>query len=157
MGGHSKIDRPWDVIATDLVGPLPKSKRGYILVVTDCFSKFCFCFPLRKATASSVVRHLEEDVFLLFGVPRVLISDNGVQFKSKEYNVLLQKYRVKANYTAYYHPQANPTERVNRVIKTILVAYVSQNHRSWDEFLPKITCAIRTAKHDTTGLTPYFV
>ncbi|KAK9718340.1 Reverse transcriptase (RNA-dependent DNA polymerase) [Popillia japonica] len=77
MGGHSQISAPWEVISIDLVGPLPRSSKGYnhILVVVDLFSKFSLCFPLRKATASKVVEHLENDVFLLFGVPRKIVSD----------------------------------------------------------------------------------
>ncbi|KAK9688533.1 hypothetical protein QE152_g35251 [Popillia japonica] len=39
----------------------------------------------------------------------------------------------------------------------MLVSYVSTNHRLWDEVLPKIACAVRTARHEVIGLTPYFV
>ncbi|KAK9731667.1 Integrase zinc binding domain [Popillia japonica] len=86
MGGHSLISRPWQVLSADIVGPLPKTSRGhqYIFVVSDCFSKFALFFPLRKATAPALVKHLEDSVFLQYGVPEVLISDNGVQFRSKE-------------------------------------------------------------------------
>lgn len=85
MGGHSQISAPWEVISLDLIGPLPRSTKGYqhILVVVDLFSKFSLCFPLRKATAAKVIEHLENNVFLLFGVPKKIISDNGVQFRSK--------------------------------------------------------------------------
>lgn len=159
MGGHSLIDKPWEVVCTDIVGPLPKSKKGnqYILVVSDCFSKFPLLFPMRRATAANVVKHLEEDVFLMFGVPKVVISDNGVQFRSNEYKKLMQTYSVKPSYVSNYHPQANPTERVNRIIKTLLISYVSDNHRNWDIVLPSVGCAIRTAKHEVTGLSPFFV
>lgn len=159
MGGHSQISTPWEVISVDLVGPLPRSTRGYnhILVVVDLFSKFSLCFPLRKATASKVIEHLENDVFLVFGVPKKIVSDNGVQFRSKEYRQLLNQYQVDPAFVSFYHPQSNPTERVNRVIKTMLIAYVSDNHREWDKYLSKVACALRSAKHETTGLSPYFV
>ncbi|KAJ8910189.1 hypothetical protein NQ315_008987 [Exocentrus adspersus] len=39
----------------------------------------------------------------------------------------------------------------------MLSMYVSDNHRSWDENLDQIACAIRTSKHEVTKLTPYFV
>lgn len=159
MGGHSNVSRPWEVISTDIIGPLPRSTKNYnfILVVLDIFSKYVRCFPLRKATASNIVKHLENDIFLIYGVPRSIISDNGVQYRSREYKKLLESYKVKPSYVALYHPQANPCERANRVIKTILISYVSENHREWDKMLPKVECAIRTAKHEVTELTPYFV
>ncbi|KAK9730836.1 Integrase zinc binding domain [Popillia japonica] len=108
-------------------------------------------------TASKVVEHLENDVFLLFGVPRKIVSDNGVQFRSKEYRRLLNQYQISSAFVSFYHPQSNPTERVNRVIKTMLIAYVSENHREWDKYLPKVACALRSAQHETTGHSPYYV
>lgn len=40
--------RPWQTICMDLVGPLPRTSKGYvyILVISDCFSKFPLIFPL---------------------------------------------------------------------------------------------------------------
>ncbi|KAK9731664.1 hypothetical protein QE152_g13504 [Popillia japonica] len=39
----------------------------------------------------------------------------------------------------------------------MLISYVSSNHRAWDTVLAKLGCAVRTAKHEVTGLTPYFI
>lgn len=159
MNSHLDANKPWKYISIDLIGPLPRSTKGfsYILVVLDVFSKFPVCFPLRKATASHVVRCLEDGVFLTYGVPLTVLSDNGVQFRSKEYQKLLKSYNVKSKFTPFYHAQANPTERTNRTIKTMLTAYVNDNHRGWDKFLSRVVCALRTAKNETTKYTPYFV
>lgn len=64
---------------------------------------------------------------------------------------------MKIRYNAFYHPQANPTERVNRNIKTMLGIYVTENQRTWDKSLAKIACALRTAVHETTKHSPYYV
>lgn len=156
MGGHSRISQPWETICIDKISPLPRSSQGfmYILVVADCFSKYPLCFPLRTATATNICRHLENDIFLVYGVPRIIISDNGVQFRSRVYKKFLDSYKIKPSFTAVYHPQANPTERIT---KSILIAFVSDNYREWSNYLSKVACAIRTAKHETTGFTPYFI
>lgn len=158
-GGCTKLTRPWEAISIDLIGPLPRSKSGftYIIVIVDCFSKFVLCFPLRNSKAPAILKYVEEAVLLTFGAPTLVICDNGVQFKSKQFQSLLNSYGCKIRYTAHYHPQANPVERVNRVIKTMLRCYVQKDHRDWDKYLPKIACAIRTAKHEVTGHTPYFI
>ncbi|KAK9688528.1 RNase H-like domain found in reverse transcriptase [Popillia japonica] len=64
MGGHSLISKPWEVVCADIVGPLPKSKHGnqFIFVVADCFSQYALFFPLRKATATAIVKHLEDEL-----------------------------------------------------------------------------------------------
>nr|XP_022906843.1 uncharacterized protein LOC111418530 [Onthophagus taurus] len=130
---------------------------AYILVVLDLFSKFPLAFALRQATTSAIIKHLEENVFLIFGVPEVIISDNGVQFRAKEFEKILKSYSVRQQFTPFYHACANPTERVNRTIKTMLIGYVNDNHRKWDQYLPKILCALRTGRNEVTGSSPYFV
>lgn len=159
MVSHPKASRPWEIISTDLVGPLPRSKKGnaFILVVTDYLSKFTLLFSLRKATCDAVARKIEHEVFLLFGVARVIICDNGPQYRGKEFLRLVKDYQVQIKYTANYHPRANPTERVNRTLKTMLSIYASDNHRLWDENLSQIACAMRTSTHEVTKLTPYFI
>lgn len=159
MTGRPNITRPWEFVSVDLVGPLPPSTSGfrYILSVQDYFSKFCIFIPLRSATAKMIVQHVEDDVFLVFGVPRVLWSDNGSQFVGREWQDLARKYNVHLSRSANYHPQANPVERPHGFLKTMLSSFVRDNHRAWATLLPKVACAARTAVHESTGATPFFV
>lgn len=153
------VAQPWDLVCIDIVGPLPKSTYGniFILSVLDYFSKFCLFFPLRSANAKRICRLLEENVFLLFGVPRTLVCDNGKQFVSSEFRGLAKTYSIHISYTPLYHPQANAVERTHRVLKTMLSSYVKDNHRKWEEYLQKVACAIRTSQHEASKVTPFFV
>ena len=45
-------------------------------------------------------------------------------------------------------------ERFNRTLATMLTAYVSTNQRDWDDQLPYIMMAYRSAEHETTGMSP---
>lgn len=156
---HSPPLRPWQTIATDIIGPLPRSTSGYsyILVVVDTFSKYALLFKLRKATAGPIVHAIEDNVILTFGAPQKILCDNGVQYRSREFTSLAQRYDSKIVYNALYHPQANPAERTNRVVKTMIASYVSENHRQWDKHLAEIACALRTARHEVTGYSPYYI
>jgi hypothetical protein len=158
MTRHPIVTKPWQMISTDLVGPLPRSSKGYayILVVADCFTKFALFIPLRAATAAAVTRHIEEDVILMFGAPQYILCDNGVQYRSKEFRKMVSSYKSRIIFNAHYHPQANPTERINRVMKTMLSSYVNDNQRVWDRYLAKVAYAARSAVHEVTGITPYF-
>lgn len=159
LSASCTASRPWELVSIDLVGPLPRSSSGYsyILSVQDTFSKFVLLFPLRTATASAVTHWFEDHVILVFGAPERVILDNGVQFRSNIFKNLMQEYDIKLCYVANYHPQANPVERVHSVLKNMLSAYVGDNHRVWDKYLPKVACAMRSARHETTGLTPNFI
>lgn len=80
MGMNRSVSFPFEIVAADVIGPLPRTPRGlkYILVVTDLFSKYTLLFPLRSLSSKLIAQHLEEGVFLIYGTPRALISDNGL-------------------------------------------------------------------------------
>lgn len=159
MGERQAVDRPWQALYVDFVGPFPRSKSGfvYLFVVVDAFSKFVQIHPMRVATAKGVIVFLEKQVFLLFGVPERVISDNGSQFISREYRKFLDSYQVEATFVSRYHPQANAAEAANKTIGAAIRAYVKENHREWDKFIPQITCALNTAIHSSISMSPYFV
>lgn len=159
MGRQREVSEPFQIISMDLMGPFPKSKQGntMLLVISCWFSKFCFLFPLRNGKSLAIVQILEEQIFLMYGAPNVIVCDNGKQFVSSQFKDLLSNYGVNLCYTPYYHPQANPTERVNRVIGAAIASYVGDNHKEWDKYIPHIGHAIRTSVHEVTGKTPSFL
>ena len=79
----------FEVIAVDLFGPLPTTPSGHqwILIVEDLCSRWVELFPLKEGTAENCALTLLNEVFLRYGVPRRLHSDNGTQFIS----ALMQK------------------------------------------------------------------
>lgn len=131
--GHQKIvTQPWQLISIDLMGPLPSSSKQnkYLLVVVDYFSKYSILLPMRQATAKGVSNLVEEHVLLKFGDPQLVVCDNGTQFKSKEFQDLME---------------------------TMISCYINDNHRHWDKNLAKIGFALQTAVHEATGVTPAFL
>jgi len=56
---------PMQIIATDLVGPLPESDTGnqHILVVADYFTRYMEAFPLPNQEATTVARTLVDEIF----------------------------------------------------------------------------------------------
>lgn len=159
MGKSRKVEHPWQLISTDILGPFPRSSKGnkYILVVADWFTKYTLLFPLRSATASKICKHIEEDVILMYGAPQQIVCDNGSQYAGKEMKALAHKYQSHIFFNAKYHPQVNPSERINRVVKTMIASYVEEKHTKWDTHLAKIGYALRTATHEVTGYTPAYL
>lgn len=57
-----------------------------------------------------------------------------------------------------YHPQTNGlVERTNRTLANMLSMYVDSAHKNWDSILPFVTYAFNTARHETTGYSPFFL
>ena len=154
--GHRILDRPWQTVAGDITGPFIRSKNGYeyILVFQDLFTRWVECIPLRKANGMVILKALKERIVLKFGTPEVFLTDNGTEFKNKLIDEYLKAAGIHHMLTPPYHPQANPVERVNRTLKTRIVAFVEENHKTWDEKLPELNFSLNTSPHASTGYTP---
>lgn len=157
MGNQYVSIRPFQRLYIDLLGPYPRSKNGHtgLLIVLDHLTKFHWVCPLRKFTAISIQKFLESQIFHVFGVPEVVVSDNGSQFKANDFNAFLTKYGITHTYTALYSPQANASERVNRSLIAGIRAYLKKDHKMWDENLSSISCALRNSYHQTLNVSPY--
>ena len=150
------VEKPWQVVAGDIIGPLPRSPKGceYILVFQDLFTRWVEASPIRKANAKTVIAELNQKIFLRFGCPEVFLSDNGTEFKNHAVEDFLQERGVHHTHTPPYHPQANSVERANRTLKTMVASYLKERHSAWDEKLPELLFALNTAEQSSTGVSP---
>ncbi|XP_062524529.1 uncharacterized protein LOC134198871 [Bombyx mori] len=148
-----------EVLAVDLFGPLPPGKQGerWILLIEDTATRWTELFPLKEATAEACAHVLIEEYFMRFGLPRRLVSDNGVQFISAVMRQCMSILGIKQNLIPLYHPEANPAERKNRDLKTLLAQLVECDHTSWPNMLPVIRFALNNAKCRTTGMSPAYL
>lgn len=88
-----------------------------VLVIIDSHSKWIEAVPLRSATSSTTIDALRL-FFASFGVPEEIVSDNGPQFISQEFNHFSVNDGIKHTLIPPYHPATNGTaERAVQVIK----------------------------------------
>ena len=69
----------------DIMGLFPKAvgNKRYLLVGMDYFTKWVKAEPLANIRNVDAKRFVWKNIVTRFGVPQVLISDNGLQFDSK--------------------------------------------------------------------------
>lgn len=116
--------------------------------------------PCKTGKAIEVVTFLEEGVFLKYGVPEVLLSDNARALVGRSMSRLLDRFSVCHWTTSYYHSQGNPAERYIRTVSAAIRSFVFDHQgdqRKWDENLPQIQLAMNTTNNETTGKSPFFV
>ena len=149
----------FEIIAMDLVGPLPRTKNGHqwILVVEDLCSRWVELFALKEATAENCAIIVLNEIILRFGVPRRIHTDNGSQFISAVMQKLTFCLGIEQSFTPVYHPEANPVERKNRDLKTQLAIYVGKDHTSWNCKLPMIRFAMNTSKCGSTNYSAAYL
>ncbi|UYV60360.1 K02A2.6-like [Cordylochernes scorpioides] len=152
--------RPFQKIGIDLLGrfPLSRNKKRWIIVCTDYLSKYAITKSLATGDAQGVANFLLEEVILIHGAPREIVTDRGRNFQSKLIQELANCCGIIKRSTTAYHPQTNGlTERLNRTMADMLSMYVDLDQKNWDEILPFVTFAYNTAKQEATRFTPFFL
>ena len=87
------------------MGPFPSSRGNkYILVAVDYVSKWVEAMVSPTNDSRVVIKLFKKVIFPRFGVPNVIISDNGPHFIEKKLEALLRKYGVHHKYGLDYHP-----------------------------------------------------
>lgn len=146
-----------EVASIDVYGPLPRSYDGnaYTLVIMDQYSKYTKMYPMRDQKLKTIERVLEEFYFHDIGrVPRTILSDCGGQFLAGRWKIFARRVGFKIRKTSPYNPQSNPVERVMRELGRALRAYACEDHRRWDEVIPRIEQVINATEHASTGVAP---
>ena len=150
---------PMELLAIDFLS-LERGKGGFenILVVTDSFTKFSWVFPTRDQKATTVAKLLWEKVFINYGMPQRLHSDQGRDFEGKVIKSLCQFAGIRKSRTTPYPPQGNgQTERFNKTLLSMLRTLDQDNKSRWPEYLSPLVYAYNCTKHSTTGFSPFLL
>uniref|UniRef100_A0A2N9HQX3 Uncharacterized protein n=1 Tax=Fagus sylvatica TaxID=28930 RepID=A0A2N9HQX3_FAGSY len=79
----------------DIMGPFPIGRRQlkFLVVAIDYFTKWVEAEPLATITEKNVQNFVWKAVICRFGIPRVLVSDNGKQFDNPRFRQFSQEVR----------------------------------------------------------------
>nr|CAH7731836.1 unnamed protein product [Callosobruchus chinensis] len=94
-------ERPWQKVAIDLL----KLDGFWYMIVVDYFSRYFEIFKLTSLTSTVVITKLKE-LFSRFGIPEVVRSDNGSQFRH-EFQEFAKCYDFKFITSSPYFSQSN--------------------------------------------------
>ena len=101
-------------------------------------------------------RFVWKNIVTLFGVPRALITDNGLQFNSKTFRSYCDKLGITNRYSTPAYSQGNgQAEAINKVIVNGLKKRLDDVKGKWVEELPHVLWTYRTTPRKSTGETPF--
>ena len=118
-------EKPWQRIHIDLAGPF---HHNMWLIVVDAYSKWPEVVQLGKDTTSSkIISHLRE-IIARFGLPDTIVSDNGPQFVSEEFENFCKNNGIRHAKSSVYHPRSNG--EAERFVRTFKNALEGDQHQS---------------------------
>ena len=135
----------------------PHDQFKWIMVYQCHLTKFVILRPLSSKRAAEVAYQLL-DIFLLFGAPAILQSDNGSEFTAQVITELKQLWsQLIMVHGKPRHPQSQGSvERANSDIKDMLVAWMSDNKtQDWTVGLKFVQQQKNCAHHAGINRTPY--
>ena len=113
--------------------------KKYLIVGTDYFTKWVEAEPLAEYPRCGCKKIRLEKHCTRFGVPHVLISDNGLQFDSKMFRNYCGELGITNRYSTPAYPQGNGQAKVvNKVILSGLKKRLDDAKGKWVEELPHV-------------------
>ena len=116
LQSHPIPSRPWQHLASDL---FTWNNRQFIVTV-DYYSRFFEIDELLATTSTAIIRKLSAH-FARHGIPELLITDNGPQFGSVEFESFTENFDFRHVTSSPGYPQSNGlAEKTVQTAKRIL-------------------------------------
>lgn len=121
------------------MGPFPYAlgKVDYMVVAADYFTKWIEVEPLACISGRQMIKFIWKNVVTRFGIPKILISDNGLQFAENQSLVNGQ------------------VEVSNRRLVNEIKKRLGKSTGNWVEQLPNMHWSYRTMPRVGSKETPF--
>jgi len=131
---------PFQYISIDLITNLPISNKydAILTIIDQGYSKATKFLPCRKIIDSQGVAKLYfRHIFLLFGIPKWVISDRNSRFTSHFAKAVCRATGIKQNLSTAFHPCTDrQSERMNQWVETYLCQFMNACQNNWSDLLP---------------------
>ncbi|CAL8114257.1 unnamed protein product [Prunus armeniaca] len=126
----------------------------FAVVTIDYFTKWTEAEALTKITTAKIEHFVWKNILCRFGLPNVIVTDNGKQFDCSRFRHLCSRFNISIFFASPAHPQSNgQVEAINKIIKKTLKKKLRAAKGNWPAILPETLWAINTSYRRSTGET----
>jgi hypothetical protein len=156
---HAIPEWKWEVISMDVIVVLPLTARTHdlIFVVVNTLTKSSHFIPMRTMyQALDIARVFISEIVRLHGIPKRIISDRGLVFTRRFWNIFQEALGTQLNFSTVYHPETDrQTKRTNQILEDMLRMYVMDQQKHWEEFLLLVEFAYYNNYQSTIKMVPF--
>ena len=87
--------------------PIAVRQLKFLIVIIDYFTKLVEAEALATITEKNVRNFVWKNIICRYGIPRVLVSNNGKQFDNDAFRDFCSQLGIKNHNLSPTHPQAN--------------------------------------------------
>ena len=125
---HEFIARPWSKVSADFCHLDGRT----LLVISDYYSNFVEIACVTALTSKGIIKELKA-VFARYGIPDVLVTDNGPQFASAEFSCFARTWSFDHVTSSPTYPQ--PNGKAENAVKTVKRLFKKCKASGQSEFL----------------------
>ena len=141
----------WSRIHSDFLGPF---HGHFFMVVIDAYSKWPEVFDMNTNTQTDRVIALFKKLFARFGLPNHVVTDNGRQYTSIDFQNFIRLNGIKHTCSAPYHPATNgAAENFVGVFKDKITKMIKSG-KQLNEAVNQFLLDYRSTEHCSTGRSP---
>jgi hypothetical protein len=130
----------------------------YIYTAVDTFTRFIVAVPIRNKEAVTVANVMIKEIFLRWGLPLEVLTDQGKEFEAELNLALLKALSVVKLRTGPYTPSTNGMiESWHKVMHGLLNKVISESQRDWSRWLPYIVFCYNCTVHSSVGFPPFLL
>lgn len=166
---HSKYNREpltitttatsaFEKIHLDIYGPLPVTDNDYKYILTlQCdLSKYVEAYCIENKEAQTVAKVFVEQFILRYGIPREVISDQGLEFLANIFQDTCKLLQIdKLQSTAYHHETLGAIENTHKNLGSFLRIQIATHGNDWASWIPYWVFAFNNTVHTETKYTPH--
>ncbi|KAJ8884043.1 hypothetical protein PR048_015900 [Dryococelus australis] len=148
---------PFDRVGIDLLGPFPKTSRGnrYCETHIDYGTRWAETQAGPTENAQEVTQFLLDSMICRHCTPNSIYQERLLVLRwfMSYYSSWIQRTMPSS-----YWPQCNgAVEQLHATLTTMILNYLSSNHRDWDTILLLVTFYHNISRHESTGFSPFLL
>lgn len=158
--GNISADNPCETLSSDILGPL-KTKHFntktsftyfYILTLTDIYTRYTKISIIFDITSNTICQNINKMIQEFLPVKK-MITDQGRQYMSSNFKLLLKNHNIKHCPTTPYNPTGNSiSERLNQqILETLRLG----RNKTFTEIRKDIEIRLNYTYHSCIKLNPY--
>ena len=156
ISGNLSSNEPFEKIVSDIYGPIDmekfqKSGKSYIISFVDVHSRYCQLYTSRKIDSNSLTT-IFKTYLKNYPKPKLILTDQGTQYTSQEFNNICKLHQIKHSYAAAYNPSCNGiAEKLNVIFGNGLRILKNTNFK---DSVKRIQDAYNSTFHSTIKTLP---
>ena len=142
----------------DTKGPVSPSSDGisYVYFIVDTFTHYVVLQPSPKYYATHALTVLFDHWTVKFGIPDILVTDNGNEYINGEFTHFCRIHNVQFKPRTPYAPWSTGlVENCNRQLNTFLRTVLDSQYDTWAQKVKVFPFAFNSQVRTKMNLSPY--